>query len=119
MKKLNENVSRNIMKTLKESESLSNQVKQKILNWSKDKNLQCIGFICDFTAWFSDKEENESNEELIDRFYREYGNRINIVSKVTFNENDENLKVDFKFSANRGGQDYKASGTISARTTLN
>ena len=95
-----------------ETNKYNEEVKTKLFNWAKDKEVVSIGFICNFTAWINNLEDEESKEDFINRFYNEYGNRINIITKPKYEEDETTLRANFKFKAYKNGDAYKASGVI-------
>ena len=92
MKILNENISKNILCKLNESDNFNTELKSKLLDWSKDKDLYSLNYYDGFTSWAELKGENESNENLIDKFFKLNGNKIEIISEIKYEESDTKLK---------------------------
>lgn len=121
MKILNENISKNILCKLNESDNFNTELKSKLLDWSKDKDLYSLNYYDGFTSWAELKGENESNENLIDKFFKLNGNKIEIISEIKYEESDTKLKANFKVSAILPNQyefrkKYTTNGEILADT---
>lgn len=103
-----------MFKIVKENkEDFKELVKNKLISWSKNKDLKAIVFNCSFTAYYIERKDVNSNEDLIESFFEKYISRMEITTKnPKFVEENDRISVKFKFSANNG-EDYSATGQIS------